>query len=68
MKTAGIILAVIGGLMTLSGDKLALTKYDLTSTQGVSHVFGGIGVSVGLLAVGLVLYAKGKKKDDEFTQ
>ena len=64
MKTAGIVVAVIGGLMTLSGINMAVTQYDLSSSHDVSKAVGGIGVSIGILVVGLLLYTKGKKKTD----
>lgn len=60
MKTAGTVIAVIGGLMTLSGINNAVTQYDLSSSHDVSKAFGGTGVSICILVVGFVLYTKGK--------
>ena len=65
MKTAGIVIAVIGGLMTLGGINTAVTQYDLSSSHDVSKAFGGIGVSIGTLVVGFLLYTKGEKKADQ---
>jgi hypothetical protein len=59
IKTAGIVIAVIGGLNT------AVTQYDLSSSHDVSKAFGGIRVSIGTLVVGFLLYTKGKKKADQ---
>ncbi len=60
MKTAGMVISVIGGLMTLGGINQALTKYDLSSSHDASKAVGSIGVSIVILIVGLVLYSKGK--------
>lgn len=64
MKTAGIIVAVIGGLMTLSSINLAVTQYDLGSSHDVSKAAGGFGVSVGILVAGFLLYTKGKNRSE----
>ena len=61
MKTAGMVMSVIGGLMTLGGISQVLTKYDLSSSHDVSKAVGSIGVSIGILIVGLILYSKGNK-------
>jgi hypothetical protein len=61
MKVAGVIVAVFGGLMVLSGLNLALTKYDLSSSHDLSEFLGAMGVSIVIIVVGLVLYTKGSK-------
>ncbi len=65
MKSVGIVLVVIGGLMTLSGINLALTQYDMSSSHDVSKAAGGIGVSIGILVAGLVLYRRGKRRHSQ---
>ena len=61
MRVAGLIIAGIGGLLVLSGVNLAVTQYDLSSSHDMSKWLGGMGVSLLMVVVGLVLYAKGKK-------
>ncbi len=62
MKVAGIVLAVLGGLMILSGLNLALTKYDLNSSHDQSKLFGSLGFSALLLVAGIVLIKKSGSK------
>ena len=62
MKVAGIVLAVLGGLMILSGLHLALTKYDLNSSHDQSKLFGSLGVAALVLVGGLVLIKKSGSK------
>ncbi|QDU75260.1 hypothetical protein Pan97_22900 [Bremerella volcania] len=65
MKTLGIVLVIIGGLMVMSGLRLALTEYDLSDTNDISKASGGIGFSVAMIAVGgyLAFGKSGKGKD-----
>jgi len=64
MKTFGIVLVVIGGLMVMSCLNLALTEYDLSDTNDISKAVGSFGVSVGLMAIGGYM-AFGKSGKDE---
>ncbi|MEW4566187.1 hypothetical protein AB1K70_26970 [Bremerella sp. JC770] len=52
MKTFGIVLVVIGGLMVMSGLRLALTEYDLSDSNDLSKAVGSLAVSIGLIAAG----------------
>jgi hypothetical protein len=58
-----MVLAVLGGLMVLSALRLAITTYDLNSSHDVSKFFGGIGISVLVLASGVLLMRKGTEKE-----
>ena len=62
MKVAGIVLAVVGGLMVLSGLNLALTKYDLHSSHDLSTLFGGLAVSALILLGGVAMILKAGSK------
>ena len=58
MRVAGIVVAVLGGLMVVSGLSLALTKYDLNSSHDVSKLFGGLGFSALILLGGTAMIIK----------
>ncbi len=60
MKTAGLVIALVGGLMVLSAIRLAVTEYDLSSSHDLSKLLGGMGVSLLIVVAGLFLYAKGR--------
>jgi hypothetical protein len=62
MKVAGMALTVLGGLMVLSALRLALTTYDLNSSDDISKLFGGFGIAVLVLAGGVLLMRKNNKK------
>jgi hypothetical protein len=62
MKAAGIVLTIVGALMLLSGVNLALTKYDLKSSHGLSMLFGGVGLSAIVLLGGVVMINKARSK------
>ncbi len=61
MKVAGLVIAAFGGLMVLGSINLALTQYDLRSSHDLSKWLGGTGISLLIVVVGLVLFAKGRK-------
>lgn len=63
MKVAGLVLAVLGGLMVLSSVNLALTKYDMSSSHDLSKFAGGLGVAVFVLLGGVLLMRKGKARN-----
>jgi hypothetical protein len=62
-KDLGIVLIAIGGLMLLSGINLALTKYNLSSSDDLSKCIGGGAVSLGILTTGIFLFTRGDRKD-----
>ncbi len=62
MKIAGIVLAILGGLMILSGLNLALTQYDLSSSHDQSKFFGGLGVAALILLGGVALIKKSRSR------
>jgi hypothetical protein len=62
MKTAGIVLTVLGGLMILSSVRLALTTYDLNSSHDVGKLFGGFGAAVLVLLGGVLFMRKANRK------
>jgi hypothetical protein len=61
MKVTGIALAVLGGLMILSGLNLGVTKYDLHSSHDISKFTGGLAISVMILAGGILLIRKSNR-------
>jgi hypothetical protein len=63
MKTVGIVLVVLGGVMVFSGIRLGLTTYDLRSTHDLSKFCGGLGFSVLILLGGIALIIKSKQKN-----
>jgi hypothetical protein len=62
MNVIGMVLTALGGLMVLSAIRLAITTYDLNSSDDVSKLFGGFGISVLVLAGGVMLMRKANKK------
>jgi hypothetical protein len=62
VKITGIILTVVGGLLVLSGLNVALTQYNLSDSHDVSKAFGGLGVAVVILAIGVSLLVKSRAK------
>ncbi len=46
----------------MSGLKLVFTQYDMNDTHDVSKAMGSLGVSVGLIAVGVFLAYRGSRK------
>ena len=58
MKVAGIVLTVLGGMMVVSGVKVALTEYDLTSSHDLSKSLGAMGISALILLSGIALIIK----------
>ncbi len=62
MKALGYVLAVIGGLMVVSGLRLAVTKYDFQKTDDISQCVGGLAVSVFILIGGIVLIQKARNQ------
>lgn len=65
MKGTGLVLAILGGLMIFSSVKLALTKYDLSSSHDATKFVGGFGFSVLILSGGLAMINRSRKVDDE---
>lgn len=63
MKTFGIVLLIVGGLMVMSGLKLMVTEYDMSDTNDISKSVGSLGVSVALIAAGAYLVYKKPDKD-----
>lgn len=61
MKVAGIVLACLGGLMTLGGISNAVTQYDLSSPHDLSKFLGGLGVSLMMLVAGIVMIRNAKR-------
>ena len=56
MKALGIVLAIFGGLMVVSGVNLIrLGKFNLSTTEGVQQFVGGAAGGVLLMALGLWL-------------
>ncbi len=62
MKIAGIVLAVLGGLMILSGLNLARTQYDLGSSHDLSKFTSSLALSTLILLGGIVLIRKSRSK------
>ena len=62
VKTTGIVMTVIGGLMTLSGLNLAVTKYNLSSSHDLSVFLGGLGFSLLILAGGVAILLNSRNK------
>ncbi len=60
MKVAGVMLAVLGGLLILSGLRLAVTKYDPNSTHDMNKLVGGLCISALILAAGIAMIVKSK--------
>jgi len=67
MKTFGIVLVVVGGLMVMSCLRLALTEYDLSDSNDLSKAVGSLAISIGLIAAGGYL-ALGKTGSDKSNQ
>lgn len=67
MKIFGIVLAVVGGLMVMSGLKLVFTEYDMSDTQDISKAVGSLAVSIAMIAAGgyLAFGNAGKDKPDK---
>jgi hypothetical protein len=64
MKTAGVILTVIGSLFLVGTFASAFTTYDLGDSHDLSKFTGSLGVSVILLAAGLILQKRGNTSND----
>jgi len=63
MKTFGIIIAIFGGLAMLSGVSLVfLSKYNLSTTDGIQKFAGAFAGGLILAAIGLKLANKKKIK------
>jgi hypothetical protein len=63
MKVAGIVLAALGGLMLLSGIKLAVMDYDLHDFHDLSKFLGGLAASSLIVVSGTMLIRKSKHQD-----
>ncbi len=61
MKIAGIVVSVLGGLLLLSATNIALTQYNLSSTDDISKAMGGFAFAILVLALGLYLFQRGGK-------
>lgn len=64
MRIGGILLAILGGLMVLSGLHLALTKYDLGSSHDMSKLAGSLSISLLMLVGGVAMAMKADPKDE----
>jgi intracellular septation protein A len=65
MKIAGIILTVLGGLLILGSLVNIVTVYNSSDGHDVSKFFGGAGLAVVILVVGLILIQKSKKPSSD---
>jgi membrane associated rhomboid family serine protease len=62
LKILGGALIVFGVLMFISAVNLALTKYDLHTSLGVSGALGGFVGALLITAGGLALFKRGQRK------
>ena len=62
MKALGYALAILGGLMILSGISLGFTKYDFHKTDDISQFVGGLAISLFLFVGGIALINKAERK------